>query len=149
MAHRCSGVTFTVCSLLTGAHSFNTSVFLYISRVFIGPWHAKQFTPVGCVSFSPPYLSPHPSMHPTQYPAFRTNMTTRASGSVPPPDFSFGQHSRAIVSPFSVVMISLLVYAGMKKDQGAPYYMGVMDSGRAAGEDCLECRVSAPSIGRG
>ena len=37
----------------------------------------------------------------------------------------FGQHSRVIVSLFSVVMIGLLVYAGVKNDQGAPYYMGI------------------------
>jgi len=37
----------------------------------------------------------------------------------------FGQHSRAIISLFSIIMIGLLVYAGMKNDQGAPYFMGV------------------------
>lgn len=37
----------------------------------------------------------------------------------------FGQHSRAIISLFSIAMIGLLVYAGMRNDQGAPYYMGV------------------------
>jgi len=37
----------------------------------------------------------------------------------------FGQHSRLIISLFSVAMIGLLVYAGVKNDQGAPYYMGV------------------------
>jgi 4-hydroxybenzoate polyprenyltransferase len=37
----------------------------------------------------------------------------------------FGRHSRAIISLFSVAMVSLLVYAGMRNDQGAPYYMGI------------------------
>ena len=37
----------------------------------------------------------------------------------------FGRQSRAIISLFSVAMIGLLVYAGMKNDQGAPYYMGI------------------------
>lgn len=37
----------------------------------------------------------------------------------------FGQHSRIIISLFSIAMIALLIYAGTKNDQGAPYYMGV------------------------
>jgi len=37
----------------------------------------------------------------------------------------FGQHSRLIISLFSVAMIDLLAYTGVKNDQAAPYYTGV------------------------
>jgi 4-hydroxybenzoate polyprenyltransferase len=82
-----------------------------------------QFTHIRCVPLSSPISLP--TLPCTPLNTFLQDKHDDARIGIRSTARLFGQHSRAIVSLFSVVMIGLLVYAGMKNDQGAPYYMGV------------------------
>ena len=101
--------------------------FPYTLRVFIGRWRTTQFTHIRCARLSSSFLFPNslPTLYGSHSTPCAQDKHDDARVGIRSTARLFGQHSRAIVSLFSVVMIGLLVYAGVKNDQGAPYYMGI------------------------